>query len=99
MANVESPYHEKVRVVWEVDHGPGTLRIHGEIRNEGSRTVASIELKAVYRNFDGFSLEVDTLWCEERIPPMETLAFAFPERSVPVNVSTCDVVVSRVLAR
>lgn len=89
-------YRDKIEVEFIVEHSPKTLTVKGLVRNNGEKTVHFAELKALYRNFDGFTTEVDSLTCGEKLPPGGTQNFAFPERAVPINFSSGEVVVSKV---
>ena len=89
-------YRDKIEVEFILEHTPGTLTVKGLMRNNGEETVHTVELKALYRNFDGFTTEVDSLTWGGELPPGGTQTFAFPERPLPVNFSTGEVVVSKV---
>ena len=89
-------YRGKIELEYNLACSGGTLTVTGTMRNKGEKTVHSMELKALYKNFDGFTTEVDALTCDWEVPPEGTLTFVFPERDRPVNFSTGEVVVSKV---
>ncbi len=89
-------YKKKIEVEWTWEHSSRTLTVKGLMRNTGPETVNLAELKALYRNFDGFVTDVDTLSCEGTLAPGGTQGFMFPERPRPVGFSSGEVVVSRV---
>lgn len=96
MMDGRDDYKDKIEVEFVLEHSPGTLKVKGFIRNNGEKTIHLAELKALYRNFDGFITEVDSLTCDGKLPPAGTQTFVFPERAIPINFSTGEVVVSRV---
>lgn len=89
---------DKIEVEFTIEHSLKTLTVKGLMRNKSEKTVHLAELKALYKNFDGFITEVDSLTCDGKLPPGGTRTFAFPERPKPVNFSTGEVVVSKVSA-
>ncbi len=88
-------YRDKIELEYNLACRGGTLTVRGTVRNKGEKTVHVTELKALYKNFDGFTTEVDSLTCDWEVPPEGTRTFAFPERDRPVNLSTGEVVVSK----
>ena len=89
-------YRDKIEVEFTLEHRLKTLTVKGLMHNNSKKTVHLAELKALYKNFDGFITEVDSLTCDFELPPGGTRTFAFPERAIPVSFSTGEVVVSKV---
>jgi len=90
------PYKDKIEVEFTLEHSLKTLTVKGLMRNNSEKTVHLAELKALYKNFDGFITEVDSLTWDGKLPPGGARTFAFPERVIPVNFYTGEVVVSKV---
>ena len=86
---------EQIGVEFALEHSAGTFTVKGLLRNNGEETVRFTELKALYRNFDGYIIEVDSLTCDGELPSGGTRTFAFPERVIPVGFYAGEVVVSK----
>jgi len=71
------------------------ITVKGTIENESDNVVCLQQLTALYKNFDGFVVELNRMGCEVDLPSGDTFPFTFPERSTPVNCYTCEVVVSK----
>ncbi len=96
MTDMIEHYREKIEVEFTLEYCPRTQIVKGLMRNNGDKTVNLTQLKVLYRNFDGFVTDVDTLTCEGTLAPGGTQGFVFPEHVKPVNFSSNEVVVSKV---
>ena len=96
MMDVTDNYRDKIELEFTLEHSPKTITVKGLMRNNGEKCVQLAELKALYKNFDGFITEMDSLTCEGKLPPGGTRTFAFPERALPVTFYTGEVIVSKV---
>lgn len=99
MHDREEKGKKEIEVNYTSDHAPGTLVLKGVIRNKGDHAVRLVELKALYKNMDGFVMDVETMSLEEIILPGEERGFSFPQRPMPPNCYREEVVVSKFVLR
>ncbi|MBW1739396.1 MAG: hypothetical protein JRJ69_18215 [Deltaproteobacteria bacterium] len=92
--NQDSP-KEKLRVVVSTEHKEGTITVKGVVENESDDVVCLEELTALYKNFDGFVVDVDRMAYKFDLPSGDKFPFRFPERHAPINCYTYEVVVSK----
>ena len=95
MDNNQNDPKKNFRVDVSTEHKEGMIVVKGVVENENDSVVCLQELTALYKNFDGFVVELDRMECEFDLPSGDTFPFKFPERSTPVNCYTCEVVVSK----
>jgi len=86
---------EKLKVIVSTEHQERRVTVKGFVKNEGDDIVCLQELKALYKNFDGFVITIDSVKFESELSGNETISFQFPERDKPVNFCICEVVVSK----
>ncbi|MBN1276585.1 MAG: hypothetical protein JXA35_03765 [Deltaproteobacteria bacterium] len=95
MDNIQNDLKKNIRLECSSEYNGEKSITKGVLKNEGDTTFVIQELKCLYKNFDGFVIEVDTMTCDFILYAGGTLPFQFPERNRPVNCYTSEVVVSK----
>ena len=95
MDNIQDDPKEKIKIDSSTEYNGDKVIVKGTLKNEGYDAVIILELKCLYKNFDGFVMDVDTMAFDYVLSPGDTFPFKFPERNSLVNCYTCEVVVSK----
>lgn len=77
------------------EHKKKRVTVKGAVENKTNGSAHLEELAALYKNFDGFVIDVDRMKCERDLPAGEKFRFAFPERDLPTNCYFTEVMVSK----
>ncbi len=77
------------------EHKERRVTVKGVVENQSDRAVCLKELTALYKNFDGFVVDVDKMKCKRDLTTGERYEFAFAERNLPINCYFTEVMVSK----
>jgi len=86
---------EVFRVDAFTEHKQGMVTVQGVVENKSDSAACLKELTALYKNTDGFVVDVDRMKCEHDLSAGEKFNFQFPWRRVPINCYIFEVMVSK----
>jgi len=93
MKNEDAKKQFSVEVFTE--HKKRRVTVKGVVENRSDSAAHLRELAALYKNLDGFVIDVDRMQCERHLSVGEKFRFAFPERDLPINYYFAEVMVSK----